>query len=297
MLSRWKDAFIEALGRFVAGKGGTILASHIAMSMMLALFPFLLFILSLAVSLSTDVDIEELIQLIMGAWPDQVARPIERELRAVAAQNDSGMLTVGGLLTLFFASNGVEAVRAAMTLAYHDEDRRPVWKTRLIGLGFVLVGSVFMLVITAVGVALPIYMHFASVAAPEIFGFLFTETMANLVLTLGIVVPAVFACHLVLPGGRHGFRRIWPGVFLTVAFWAVAARGFSYYVSHYASYSAIYAGLAGAMSALIFLYLLAAILIFGAEFNGALIRKEKAQARAEGRVTIPDGEGEGAPKT
>lgn len=293
MLWRWKDALFEAIIRFVSGKGGSILASHIAMSLMLALFPFLLFILSVAMSFSQDVDIEELITVMLGAWPDQVAGPIERELRAVATQSTGGLMTVGALLTLFFASNGVEAVRAAMTRAYHDEDTRPVWKTRLIAFGFVLAGAVFVLAITALGVALPLYIHFFSDAAPKMFGFLFSENMLNLVLTLGLVFPAVFACHLVLPGGRHSFHQLWPGVVLTVALWAVAAKGFSYYVSHYAAYSAIYAGLAGAMSALIFLYLLAAILIFGAEFNGALIRQEKARNR---RATAA-GAGEGASDT
>lgn len=290
-LRRWKNALFEAISRFASGKGGSILASHIAMSMMLALFPFLLFILSLAVSLSTDVDIDELIEVFMGAWPEEVAQPIERELRAVAAQSDGGLMTVGAVLTLFFASNGVEAVRAAMTRAYHDEDTRPVWKTRAIALGFVLAGAVFMLVITALGVALPIYLRFFSGAAPDAFDFLFSENLLNLLLTLGLVFPAVLACHMFLPGGRHRLAQIWPGVVLTVALWAVAARGFSFYVSHYASYSAIYAGLAGAMSALIFLYLLAAILIFGAEFNGALIRQARAQDQGRGDRPAPSQQG------
>ncbi|HBS49868.1 MAG TPA: hypothetical protein DEA05_07180 [Rhodobacteraceae bacterium] len=291
MLWRWKEALFEALGRFITGKGGSILAPNIAFSLMLALFPFLLFILSLAVTFSTEVDVEELIDLILSAWPEEVARPIERELRAVAGGADGG-LTLGALLTLFFASNGVESIRQAMTLAYHDVDRRPVWKTRLIGLGLVILGSGFVLAFTGVAVAFPLYMHFVGDALPAPLSWLFTDRIINLILTLGLVVPGVFVCHLVLPGGRHGLRNIWPGVILTVALWALAARGFAFYISHYAAYSVIYAGLAGVISALIFLYLLAAILIFGAEFNGALIRQAKARDRHD-----PDAAEEGTPKT
>lgn len=281
MLSLWPQALLVALRRF-NNKGGAIMASHVAMSMMLALFPFILFILSVAVSFSQDVDIDELLDVMMGAWPEQVAKPIERELHAVATQASGGLMTVGALLTLLFASNGVEAVRVAMTLAYHDKDRRPIWITRLISLGFVLAGSVFVLALTALGVALPIYLHYVSDAAPRVYGVLVSDNVLNLVLTLGLVLPAVFVCHAILPGGRHRLSSIWPGAVLTVLLWAVAAKGFSYYISHYARYSAVYAGLAGAMSALIFLYLVAAILIFGAEFNGALI--ELQQARREERI-------------
>ncbi|MFC3118098.1 YhjD/YihY/BrkB family envelope integrity protein [Jhaorihella thermophila] len=58
---------------------------------------------------------------------------------------------------------------------------------------------------------------------------------------------------------------------MTILGWMAAGRAFSWYVAAFGSYSATYAGLAGAMAALIFLYLISAILILGAEFNGALI--------------------------
>ena len=65
--------------------------------------------------------------------------------------------------------------------------------------------------------------------------------------------------------------QILPGVALTLRLWAAGGWGFSVYIAQFATYSATYAGLAGAMAALIFMYLCAAILIFGAEFNGALM--------------------------
>jgi len=88
-----------------------------------------------------------------------------------------------------------------------------------------------------------------------------------------LVVPvlAVTASHLWLPGHRHSLRQIWPGVILTLALWWGAAQAFAYYIARFSTYGATYAGLAGAMAALIFMYLMAAILIFGAEYNGALI--------------------------
>jgi membrane protein len=81
----------------------------------------------------------------------------------------------------------------------------------------------------------------------------------------------VFSCHRWLPGRRQ-LARIWPGIVLTLVLWIIAASGFSLYLESFASYSRTYAGLAGIMTALIFLYLMAAILIFGAEYNSALGR-------------------------
>jgi len=91
-----------------------------------------------------------------------------------------------------------------------------------------------------------------------------------------LIVAAVTASHIWLPVERRSVRQLWPGILVTLVLWAVAAQGFAIYVDRFASYSATYAGLAGAMSALMFLYLVAAILIFGAEFNGSLEHRDAA---------------------
>ena len=65
--------------------------------------------------------------------------------------------------------------------------------------------------------------------------------------------------------------RLWPGITITLALWVVAAAIFAAYLEH-ANYAATYAGLAGAVTAIFFLYLVALAMIFGAEFNAALSR-------------------------
>ena len=103
-------ALLGAVERF-SRKGGWVMSSHIAMTMMLALFPFILFIIALAGFLSQDVDTADLVDLVFGAWPDEIAGPIVSELEAVMASSSVQLMTIGGVLTLYFASNGVDAVR------------------------------------------------------------------------------------------------------------------------------------------------------------------------------------------
>jgi membrane protein len=247
-------------------KGDWVMSSHVAMSMMLALFPFAIFVvsvagflsreLSLAAILTDNVHAEDVTGLIFGAWPDAIEGPIVAELTRVLAADNVRLMTVGGLLMLFFASNGVDAVRQAMTRAYHDVDHRPFWKARLLCIVFV---------------ALPFYTARIGAALPwEMPKWLSDLELARPVIS-AMPVLAALAAHVFLPGRRHRLRRILPGVLLSTALWMLVGWGFSYYVRTFGSYSATYAGLAGAMAALIFLYLISAILIFGAEYNGALI--------------------------
>lgn len=273
-------AAVEAVRRFNA-KGGWVLSSHVAMSMMLALFPFILFVVALAGFLSREFSLarflsdehamNDVIQLVFGAWPETIKAPIVAELTAVVEADNSRLMTVGGVLVLYFASNGVDAVREAMTRAYHDIDPRPFWKARLLCIVFVLLGSVAVLAAVAAALVVPLYTRLANEAVHwPILEWLAEQGIAQMIVT-SVPVLAVLAAHIWLPGRRHALRQILPGVLLTVALWAVASWGFSYYVRSFGSYAATYAGLAGAMAALIFLYLISVILILGAEFNGAMI--------------------------
>lgn len=270
-------ALYDALMRF-NDKGGWVMSSHVAMSMMLALFPFVLFIVALAAALSQNIDVDNLIELVFGSWPDHIAQPITREVRSVLAASKSGLLTVGGVLAIYFASNGVDAVRQAMIQAYRDIEPRPYWKARLVCLAFVLFGGLAIMLAATVGLAIPLYLKFIEGVVPgEVMGWLASDTFTSLVAVF-MLGAGVASCHIWLPGRRHSLPEILPGVILTILLWGLAGTGFSYYLDRFASYSATYAGLAGVMVALIFLYLMSALLILGAEFNGALAKRRKPES-------------------
>ena len=97
--------------------------------------------------------------------------------------------------------------------------------------------------------------------------------MAALILT-----AALFAAHLFLPARRTRFSSIWPGVVFTVSTWTLLTVIFSFYLSHFANYTSYYAGLAGIIAALYFMYLAALVLIFGGELNRAVRIRRLARA-------------------
>lgn len=247
------------------------MSSHIAMSMMLALFPFVLFIVALAGTITQNVPASDLVELVFGSWPDDIAAPIVSEVNAVLENAGLRLMTVGAVLAVFFASNGVDAVREAMSRAYHDTETRPYWKTRLLCILFVVTGAAIILATALIGVVLPLYTHLVTDAVPETLDISFGVGAVQSVFTMILLILAVLACHMWLPGLRHPLKQIWPGVFMTIVLWGLAGQAFAFYIARFAKYSATYAGLAGAMSALIFLYMMGAILILGAEFNAALI--------------------------
>ncbi|WP_424977562.1 YihY/virulence factor BrkB family protein [Leisingera sp. S232] len=259
------------------------MSSHIAMSMMLALFPFVLFTVALAGTVagvfSQNLEMDRMTDLVFGAWPESVARPILAEVEAVLRTSSTQLATLGGIFALYFASNGVEAVRVALVQAYHDTDTRPFWKTRAICIGLVILGGTGILAAAVFEVLLPLYVRHLADLLP--FGQPSGQWEKGLSGLFAVFLPvgAVLCFHVILPGRVHRLRRILPGAILTLFLWLVCGSGFAFYVTSFAQYSATYAGLAGAMAAMIFLYLNSAILILGAEFNGALIDMANTMGR------------------
>jgi membrane protein len=245
-------------------------SSHIALSLLMALFPFCIFSLSLAGQLSSNLNSSDLVTFVFGAWPDQIAEPIEREIEAVLASSDTTKMTVSGLFAIFFASNGVDAIRTAITGAYRETDPRPFWKARLLCVVFVILGSGLLIVAGALTVALPLYFYFVEVAAPSVYARVFSSEIIRGGIIVALLIFLLVAFHMWLPGLKRPLRSVMPGVFLTLVSWIICAQGFSIYIKNFATYSVTYAGLAGTIAALVFMYLMAALFIFGAEFNGEL---------------------------
>jgi membrane protein len=79
--------------------------------------------------------------------------------------------------------------------------------------------------------------------------------------------------HLWLPAGRRSFGQIAPGVIATLLLWLITGAAFGRYLANYAfAYVSMYAGLASAMVALVFLYACASIFIYGGELNSVILQ-------------------------
>ncbi|GAA6193805.1 YihY/virulence factor BrkB family protein [Phaeobacter sp. NW0010-22] len=263
-------AFWAALVRY-DGKYGWSKSSHIAMSMMLALFPFTVFALSLTQAVSAEFSSLDIVEFIYGTWPDSIAEPIVREVQAVLRDSGVKAMTVGGLLAVFFASNGVDAIRQALTDAYRENDPRPLWKSRALCVVFVLCGSAILTVAALLTFAVPLFFDFVEANGETQDATWRGYETLRLGISFVLLIFSVVACHLWLPGTHHTIKQVFPGVLLTVVLWIVAGKIFALYVTSFSSYSITYAGLSGVMAALVFMYLMATIFVIGAELNGRLI--------------------------
>ena len=94
-----------------ADDDGWWIASHIGLSLLMSLFPFLIFVGALAGFLGSENLAKEAARLVFAEWPPIVAQPIAKEVSNVLMVRHGGLLTLGAVLAWYFASSAIEALR------------------------------------------------------------------------------------------------------------------------------------------------------------------------------------------
>ncbi|MBP1885183.1 YihY/virulence factor BrkB family protein [Sinorhizobium mexicanum] len=266
----WKVVF-DALWHF-SEDDGWAMASHVALSSLMAVFPFLIFGTALGSFLGADQFAETAVHLIFDAWPESIAQPLADEVVRVLTIPRGGVLTVSVLAAAYFASNGVEALRIALNRAYRVAESRSWYVTRLASLGFVIAGVLILAVISVLLVAVPLAVRNADQWLPWLDSVLATVDNWGLTLALVMLTSGLLVSHLWLPDGHRKIVDVLPGIVLTLVSWSIGAYVFAYYLTAFSNYVTTYAGLASVVIVLVFLYMIGAIFIIGAEINAAIMK-------------------------
>ena len=279
------DAFLH----FSADDGWAI-ASHIALSVLMAMFPFVILVTALAGFIGSRDLADEVARLIVAAWPPQVAHPIADQIHTVLTTARGDVLTLGAVFALYFSSSGVESLRIGLNRAYGLRERRPIWLTRLESIGYVIVSAVSLLVLSCLVVLGPLVFQNALTYAPWLDPLTGHDNYLRLGVAAVVSAVVLFILHVWLPAGRRRLRDVWPGIAATLVLWLACGFLFGRYLAHFSSaYVTYYAGLASVMIALVFLYFCAWIFIFGGELNAAITRERKnaAEGGADMKAVTP----------
>lgn len=264
---------IDAFYTFLADDGWAI-ASHIALSALMGLFPFLIVITSLAGFFGSKELADQAVGLMLETWPSQVANALSGEIQNVLTTPRGGLLTIGVVLAIYFASNGVESLRVGLNRAYAVVEPRRWYWLRLESIGYTMIAAVMSLAMAFLIVLGPLILATARRYIPlHIDSNENLLTIARYGIATFALVSALFIVHAWLPAGRRSFLQILPGILFTLVASLVSGIVFGQYLARFAdNYVTTYAGLASVMIALVFLYFIAAIFVYGGELNAAIIK-------------------------
>jgi membrane protein len=253
------------------------LAAQLAYYLILALFPFVLVLVTVMGTFSNEAFANDVLGYFEQVLPGPVFELVRRYLQDVLAGRNKapGLLSFGIIGTIWAASGAFSAIINALNRAYDVEETRPYWKVKGLAIlmtfglsGLILVGVLLMLAGPAIG---------EQVA--NIFGlgeeFLIFWNVARWPVALLFLVVVIALIYYFAPDVQQPFRWITPGGVVGVALWLLASVAFRLYVaSPYNSYneSGTYGPIATAIILLLYLYISSVAILFGAELNAALVR-------------------------
>jgi len=285
-LKRSLRTSLDAFLAFLEDDGWGI-ASYIAMSALMALFPFLIVVTALAGFFFGSKDLaDEAAKILLEAWPAEVARPLSLDITGVLTSLQGGALTFGVIFALYFASSGVESLRIGLNRAYNIKERRAWWLLRLESILYVIVGAVALLAFAFLVVLAPLIWRKVTFYVPALEPFGDLITISRFAVAAVVIIIALLIVHLWLPAGRRTLSEVAPGILATLLLWLISGELFGRYLAEFAyGYVTMYAGLASVMIALVFLYICASIFIYGGELNSIIcnLRQKDANPRSPPR--------------
>lgn len=276
----------DVLEMYVLGivKGAlTTRAGGIAYSFFMAIFPFLLFLLTLIAYIPIEGFQAELISLIVEALPPKTLVLVQPIIDDIILNQKDGLLSFGFIASIFLMTNGVNAIFGGFEYSYHVKEVRSVIRAYVISLGTSLVMTLFLVVTVALTILYGIALDKmkAEKWLEDDFIWLQLGTGALFVFMIFTIVSMLY--HFGTKQGKQSSFFSAGAIFTTILS-VFTFYLFGIYVVEFSKYNELYGSIGTLLILMLFVWLNAIILLLGFELNATinrLKRKNKAILQAK----------------
>ena len=256
-------------------------ASELAFDFLFALFPLILFMLTLFGMFASHS--RELREMFLSFFADFLPRSAFELLTSttteLARNAGTGKLTLGIAMALWFASGGIGSMVAALNLTYEVAEERSWIRVRLTSLVLTLAITVLMLAALCLGLASG---HFLDLFAERIGLRPAVAEMWKVAKWPVAVVFVTVSYSLIYFFGPNVKRKRWrwitPGAVFGASAWVVACMSFRIYLGFFDGYAMSYGSLGAVMILLAWLYIAGLAFLVGGEINAQVERAASAAA-------------------
>ncbi len=252
-------------------------AAQLAYYLILALFPFILVLVSLLGTFGSEELASEVLGYFQQVMPEQAYEIIKDFTNNIISGKAEapGLFTFGILFTIWAASGAFAALINALNRAYDVQETRPFWKVR----GIAILMTLGLSVLILIGVLLLVLGPQIGEAIANVFGlertFLVVWEVARWPVALFFMMFTVALLYYFAPDVDQPFRWITPGGLIGVVLWVLASVGFNFYVSNFGSYNKTYGSIGAVIVLLLYLYISSLTILFGATLNATLVRMKE----------------------
>jgi len=271
----------DAVGGFVR-HDGMVMAGYLAFLTMLALFPFIIFLVSLAGFFGQSEAGPQALSYMFEHMPEDVVRVLRGPIEKMIRTTDKGIMTFSILGALWVSSSAIDAARLAIVRSFETVSHRHFVRRRAEGLLLVILSASSIIIGMTILVLGPVAWKILISYIPLETDWKLIWNLVRLSVSISLIFGALCLSYFVLKPRRLGMRSpVMAGAFTSLVLWMIIGSGFSLYLKHFGNYDVTYGSLAGAIIALMFFYFISASYILGAEVNAALYRQRRKNMAKE----------------
>ncbi|WP_439128840.1 YihY/virulence factor BrkB family protein [Polaribacter sp.] len=247
----------------------TTRAGGIAYSFFMAIFPFLLFVLTLIPFLPIDGAQEGLLSIISDVLPPKTFDAVDSVLIDIINNQYGGLLSFGFIGSIFLMTNGVNAIFGGFEYSYHVKEVRNVFRAYFIAMlvSFVIVLFLFLAVVLIFFFEL-ILKDLVTLGWLE-DNLIWLQMGRGFIFLSMIFLTVSMLYHYGVKEGKHS-RFFSPGAVLTTILSVLTFYLFGYYVNEFAKYNELYGSIGTLLILMLFIWLNAIILLLGFELNASI---------------------------
>lgn len=259
LISAWKRASKDQI---------PLLSAGVAFYGFLSLFPAIIagvLLYGLVVSQQTVSDQSA---RLTDALPADAASLVSGQLESISSTAGGSLgigLVLAVLVALWSASGGIGNLVTALNAAFDCEESRGFVKRKALALGLTLGAIVFVIVVFSLVAVAPVLFD----SVDQFAAIRWMLEIVRWVVLIGSIAGGLAVLYRVAPD-RGGGATPRSGILAATAIWLVASLGFSLYVDNFGSYGKTYGALAGVVVLLLWLWVSAYAILFGAEIEAVL---------------------------
>ncbi len=245
-------------------------AAQVAFYFIFALFPLLLFLLSLfgLVLGSAENMRQELFIYLREIIPGSAIELIEKTLAEVVQESSGGKLTFGFLIALWSASAGIDSVRIALNDIYDLKETRQWWKYKLVSVLLTLgLTALIIFVIAVIFYGTHFLTSTLVIAGLESSASVVANILSIILIFAALLLAFAFLYAFVPNHTPFSWKWITPGAVAAVVLWLLFSCGFRIYLAYFDSYAKTYGSLGAIIILLLWLYLTALVILIGGVIN------------------------------
>ncbi len=253
-------------------------AAAIAYSFFMAIFPFLLFMLSLIPFIPIDGFQKDFMDFIFDVLPPKTHDLFKNIIYDVATHRRESLLSIGLLLLIFFMANGINAILTGFENSINKVyDHRKFFKQY----GFALLISLFLVLILLITISAIIYFEIIVVYNLKKHGFI--EDISPWLLwskkVFYFLMILISVSILYRFGTEEGKKLsfISPGSIVTTLFFTLGFYLYSLYIMNFNRYNQLYGSIGALLILMFMIYLYAYFLLLGHELNMSIIKLKKSE--------------------